>query len=111
VHENGQLVQGEAIADLGGATIAYRAFTRTAEFKAQRTIDGFTPQQRFFLAFAQTWRALITPAEARQDVLTDPHPENRIRLLSTLGDMPAFQAAFACARNAPMIHRNRCEIW
>ena len=56
VHENGQLVQGEAIADLGGTTIAYKAFERTAQFKAHKKIDGYTPEQRFFLAYAQVWR-------------------------------------------------------
>jgi len=57
-----QAVQGEAIADLGGTTIAFKAFERTAEYQAHRKIDGFTPEQRFFLAYAQVWRSLQTEA-------------------------------------------------
>jgi putative endopeptidase len=111
LHENGRLVQGEATADLGGATIAFRAFERTAEYRAHVKIGGYTPEQRFFLAYAQIWRGLITPAAARNYALTDPHPANRYRILGTLGNMPEFQTAFACARNAPMIRKDRCQIW
>jgi len=111
VHENGRLVTGEAIADLGGATIAYRAFEQTAQFKGQRKIDGYTPQQRFFLSYAQAWRGLITPEFARELALSDPHPDDRFRLIGTVGNMPAFRAAFACPMNAPMVRRDRCEIW
>jgi putative endopeptidase len=111
VHENGRLITGEAIADLGGTTIAYRAFTRTAQFRGHQRIDGYTPEQRYFLSYAQVWRELSTPQYDRQDVLVDPHPNNRFRLIGTLGNMPAFRAAFACAMNAPMIRHDRCEIW
>jgi predicted metalloendopeptidase len=111
VHENGRLVTGEAIADLGGTTIAFRAFTRTAEYKAHVKIGGYTPEQRFFLSYAQAWRDLVTPEYVRQGVLVDPHPENRFRLIGTVGNMPEFQAAFACAMNAPMVRHDRCQIW
>ena len=111
VHINGRLVQGEAIADLGGITIAYRAFERTPQFKANVPIDGFTPSQRFFLAYAQMWKALITPASARQFVLIDPHPENQYRVIGTLGNDEAFAEAFACPSRAAMVRRNRCQIW
>ena len=111
LHENGRLVQGEAIADLGGATIAFRAFRNTPEYKAHESIDGYTPEQRFFLSYAQAWRELIRPAAARQAVLVDPHPENKFRLIGTLGNMPEFQSAFSCAMNAPMVRKNRCRIW
>ena len=111
VHENGRLVTGEAIADLGGTTIAYRAFTRTPQFRAHRKIDGYTPEQRFFLSYAQAWREVVTRESARAAVLVDPHPNNRFRLAGTLENMPAFQAAFHCAANAPMVSRNRCAIW
>ena len=110
-HENGRLVQGEAIADLGGATIAFRAFERTPEFKANTTIDGFTPAQRFFLAYAQVWRDIITAQAQAQYVLIDPHPDNQFRVIGTLGNMPEFQAAFACARTDAMIRKDRCQIW
>ena len=111
IHENGRLIEGEAIADLGGTTIAFRAFEKTAQYKAHKKIDGYTPEQRFFLSYAQAWRELITPEYARQAVLTDPHPNNHFRLIGTVGNMPEFQKAFACAANAPMIRKDRCQIW
>jgi putative endopeptidase len=111
VHENGRLVQGEAIADLGGTTIAFKAFERTPEYKAQQKIGGFTPEQRFFLAYAQVWRSLQTDAYTRQLVTIDPHPNDRLRVIGTLSNMPEFRAAFACAADAKMVRADRCQIW
>jgi len=111
VHTNGKLVQGEAIADLGGATIAYKAFEKTPEFKAHRSIGGFTPAQRFFLAYAQIWRALQTDAYTRQLVVIDPHPNDKLRVLGTLSNMPEFAAAFKCAATDKMVRKDRCQIW
>jgi predicted metalloendopeptidase len=111
LHENGKLVQGEAIADLGGTTIAFKAFERTAEFKAHQKIDGFTPEQRFFLAYAQVWRSLQTEAYTRQLVVVDPHPNDKLRVIGTLSNMPEFRAAFACAANTAMVRKDRCQIW
>ncbi len=111
LHENGELVQGEAIADLGGTTIAFKAFERTPEFKAHQKIDGDTPEQRFFLAYAQVWRGLQNDAYTRQLVTIDPHPNDRLRVIGTLSNMPEFQRAFACAANAKMVRADRCQIW
>ena len=110
-HENGRLVQGEAIADLGGLTIAYRAFEKTAQAKAHASIDGYTPEQRFFLANAQVWRAVGTDGFIRQIAATDPHPWSKYRVLGTLSNMPEFQAAFTCAATDAMVRKNRCRIW
>ncbi len=110
-HLQGRLVQGEAIADLGGLTIAYKAFERTAQAKAHKTIDGYTPEQRFFLAYAQVWRSAATEGYARQLAATDPHPFDRFRVIGTLSNMPEFRRAFACAANDPMVRANRCQIW
>jgi len=111
VHEQGRLVQGEAIADLGGLTIAYKAFEKTPEAKAHTPIDGYTPEQRFFLAFAQLWAQLETEAAERQLAATDPHPDGRYRVIGTLENMPEFAAAFHCAANANMVRTNPCRIW
>jgi putative endopeptidase len=111
LHENGKLVQGEAIADLGGTTIAFKAFERTSEFEAHRKIGGFTPGQRFFLAYAQVWRSLQTEAYTRQLVVVDPHPNDKLRVIGTLSNMPEFRAAFACAANTAMVRKDRCQIW
>ena len=81
------------------------------QYKAHKTIDGFTPEQRFFLAYAQVWRSIQTEAYTRQLAVVDPHPNDRLRVIGTLSNMPAFQAAFACAATAPMVRKDRCQIW
>jgi putative endopeptidase len=111
VHENGVNVQGEAIADLGGLTIAYKAFERTPQAKAHAMIDGYTPEQRFFLAYAQVWRGSQTEAAIHQAAITDVHPNPKLRVLGTLSNMPEFRAAFACAADAPMVRKQSCQIW
>jgi putative endopeptidase len=110
-HENGKLVQGEAIADLGGLTIAYKAFERTAQAKAHKSLDGYTPEQRFFLAYAQVWRSIGTEGYIRQIAATNEHPWDKYRVLGTLSNMPEFQSAFQCAATAAMVRKDRCQIW
>jgi putative endopeptidase len=110
-HENGRLVQGEAIADLGGLTIAYKAFERTPQAKAHVKIDGYTPEQRFFLAYAQVWTSIATDGYIRQAAKTNEHPVDKYRVLGTLANMPEFQAAFACAASDRMVRKDRCQIW
>jgi len=111
VHDNGKLVQGEAIADLGGLTIAYRAFERTPEFQAHAKIDGYTPEQRFFLAYAESWRSERTEQQMRQQAVTDPHPDEHLRVNGIVSNMPEFEAAFACAADAPMVRKTSCQVW
>ncbi len=111
VHENGVNLQGEAVADLGGVTIAYKAFERTPEAKAHASIDGYTPEQRFFLAYAQVWRGSQTEALIREAAVTDPHPNPRLRVIGTLSNMPEFRAAFHCAAGTPMVRKDSCQIW
>jgi len=110
-HENGRLVQGEAVADLGGLTIAYKAFERTPQAKAHKAIDGYTPEQRFFLAYAQVWRTIATEGYIRQIAATNEHPWDKYRVLGTLSNMPEFQAAFKCAATDKMVRKDRCQIW
>jgi putative endopeptidase len=110
-HENGRLVQGEAIADLGGLTIAYRAFERTPQAKAHASLDGYTPEQRFFLAYAQVWRSIATEGFVRQIAATNEHPVEKFRVIGTLSNMPEFQAAFGCAASDKMVRKDRCQIW
>jgi putative endopeptidase len=94
VHVNGELTQGENIADLGGVTIAYEAFKRTAEFKANKMIDGFSPSQRFFLSWAQVWRANSTPEETAQRIATDPHSPGVYRCNGPLTNFMPFYEAY-----------------
>lgn len=113
VNTNGALVSGEAIADLGGATIALAAYEKSLEGKKRQTIDGFTPEQRFFLGFAQVWGENMAAQEQTRRALTDPHAQGRFRVNGTVSNMPAFYKAFGCAENAPMVRdaSKRCSIW
>jgi predicted metalloendopeptidase len=111
LHENGDLEEGEAIADLGGTTISHRAFLKTAQAKSGKTIDGMTPDQRFYAAFAQIWEQNIRPESARTSALSDPHPLAKFRVIGTLGNVPAFAKAYNCPANAPMVRKDICKIW
>ena len=112
-HDNDKLVIGEALADLGGAEIAYDALERTLAGKPRTKIDGWTPEQRFFLAFAQTYATFERPERTRLDELVDPHPDGRDRVLGTLINMPQFAKAFGCRRRDPMYkpRPQRCTLW
>lgn len=111
---NGKLVQGESIADLGGLTIALAAYQKSLEGKPRpKDIDGFTPEQRFFLGFAQVWSTNMRAEYARLLANIDEHPLPRFRLNGTLSNMPAFAKAFDCKQGDPMVRADaeRCVIW
>ena len=113
VHVNGKLTMGENLADIGGLTIAYQAFQKTAEAKAGKKIDGFTPNQRFFLGFAQIWRANQRPEALRQQIQTDPHSPGQYRTNGPLMNMPEFYEAFGCKDGNKMVRAtaDRSRIW
>ncbi len=114
LHENGKLVEGESIADLGGLTISYAAFEKSLESHGRPgTIDGFTPEQRFFLGWAQIYAGSARPEYARLIVNTNPHPLPRFRAIAPLVNMPSFAKAFHCAEGDPMVRpeAQRCRIW
>ncbi len=114
LHENGKLVLGESIADLGGLTLAYRAYQKSLEGKPEpKMIDGFTPDQRFFLAWAQNWATNMTPQFARLLVNVDPHPIPRFRVNGPLSNMTAFARAYGCKPGDPMVRPpgEHCRIW
>jgi putative endopeptidase len=114
LHENGKLVVGESIADLGGVVIAYAAFQKSMEGKPRpKNIDGFTPEQRFFLAFARVWAGSARPEYERLLVNLDPHPLGRFRGSAPLTNMPQFAAAFQCKEGDKMVRpeKERCVIW
>ncbi|HUY12261.1 MAG TPA: M13 family metallopeptidase [Terriglobia bacterium] len=114
LHENGKLVLGESIADLGGLTIAYAAFQKSLQGKPQPPeIGSYTPDQRFFLSYAQIWAQNIRPQFARLLVSADPHPIAKFRVLGPLSNMPAFAKAFNCKPGDPMVRpaADRCQIW
>jgi putative endopeptidase len=113
LHENGKLVEGESIADLGGLTIAYRAMEKSLEGKSRQKIGGFTPEQLFFLGYAQIWAMNMRPQIERLEVMTDPHPVPQFRVNGPLSNMPAFAAAWHCEPGEPMVRpaKERCKIW
>lgn len=113
LNQNGSLVQGESIADLGGLVVAYAAFQKAMEGKPRVNIDGFTPEQRFFLGFARGWATNMRPEIARLIVRQDPHPLAKFRVNGPLSNMPQFAAAFACKEGDQMVRpeKERCAIW
>ena len=94
LHVNGRLTLGENLADLGGVNIAYEAFSKTQQFKEGKKIDGLTPQQRFFLSYAQIWRSNSLPEEASQRLMTDPHSPGMARSNGPVSNIDAWYEAF-----------------
>jgi len=113
LHINGKLTLGENLADLGGLNIAYEAFTKTPEFKADKKIDGFTPTQRFFLSWAQVWRSNALPETQAQLILTDPHSPGMARGNGPIVNMDAWYQAFNVQPNDKMYvaPAERIHIW
>jgi len=114
LHENGKLVEGESIADLGGLVIAYAAYEKSLQGKPRpQNMDGFTPEQRFFLGFAHSWAENLRPEYARMLTNVDPHPLPRFRVTGPLSNFPAFAKAFGCKWNDAMVRPpiQRCGIW
>jgi predicted metalloendopeptidase len=111
LHQNGKLVLGESIGDLGGLAIAYAAYEKTIEGKRPKDVDGFTPEQRFFLGWAQVWGATLRPEFARLQTNTNEHPLPRFRANGPLSNMEAFAKAFGCKKGEAMVRENSCKIW
>jgi endothelin-converting enzyme/putative endopeptidase len=114
LHLQGKLVTGEALGDLGGVNLAYRAYHRSRERRGpEPMVDGFTPDQQFFLAEAQWRGAIVRPEAARTAVTVDPHPPGKYRVLGPLSNMPEFQNAFSCRATDAMVRSeaDRCTLW
>jgi putative endopeptidase len=113
LHENGDLVLGESIADLGGLNIAYRALEKELAGKRPPSIGGFTPEQRFFLAYTQIWGTNDRPEFERLMLNTNPHPLGHLRAIAAPSNMPAFSQAFGCKEGDAMVRAAgmRCQIW
>jgi putative endopeptidase len=114
LHENGKLVLGESIGDLGGVKLAYLAFQKSMEGKPRPADkDGFTPEQQFFISWGQSRGDAIRPEAQRQFVLTNPHPVSKYRVIGPLCNLPEFHKAFNCKAGDAMMRpaEQRCEIW
>jgi putative endopeptidase len=104
LHVNGNLTLGENIADYGGLLTAYDALERALDRTGKReVIDGYTPEQRFFIAYAQSWREHSRPERLRSRVLTDPHAPAVWRTNGPVSNMAAFAKAFGCKPGDPMV--------
>jgi putative endopeptidase len=113
LHVNGELTQGENIADLGGVRIAYAALQKALAGRPREMIDGFTPEQRFFISWAAKWRRLSRPEALRLQVNTDPHSPSEFRANGPLSNLDIFFEAFAVPEGAPMRRpaADRVTIW
>lgn len=108
---NGRLTLGENTADNGGLKLAHMALMKVIGNTPVKEIDGYTPQQRFFLSFAQIWCQNVTDQEARKRALTDPHSPGRFRVNGTVQNSAAFGEAFGCKAGQPMVSENACRVW
>jgi putative endopeptidase len=114
LHLNGRLTLGENIADLGGLALAYAALQKELAAKGRPgPIEGFTPEQRFFLGYARIWRRLQRPEALRTQVNTNPHSPGHWRANGPVSNLPQFAQAFGCKEGDPMVRRaeDRALIW
>lgn len=113
VFVNGSLTLGENIADLGGLRIAYYAYKRSLSGKKKENLNGFTPEQRFFLSFAQIWKVNFTDSFLKVQIFTDPHSPGKYRVLGTLSNLEEFYEAFGVKEGDAMYRSEvaRARIW
>jgi len=103
VHHQGKQVLGEALGDLAGVRLAYRALERSMQRRPVPVIDGFTPEQQFFVAYGQFRGAAESPELQREMVKGDPHATSKYRVIGPLSNSPEFRRAFACKAGAVMV--------
>ena len=113
IHIDSKLTVGEDVADLGGVILAYEAWKEVVATQSQDKRDGFTPEQRFFVGFAQWACVNATPEVLRLNAQTDPHSPGQARINGVVVNMPEFARAFACKAGSPMVKaaKDVCEIW
>jgi putative endopeptidase len=113
VHLNGKLTLGENVGDLGGLKLAFMAYMARAAAGQEKdeSLDGFTPEQRFFLGYGQGWCENDTPEILRLQAQTDPHSTSKYRVNGVVINLPEFQKAFSCKTGAPLAPEKRCEVW
>ena len=113
VHHSGERVLGEAVGDLAGVRIAWRALEKSREMRPVPVVDGFTPEQQFFIAWGQATGAAMRPEAQREAVANDPHPVPKFRVIGPLSNMPEFAKAFSCKADATMVRAaaKQCRVW
>jgi putative endopeptidase len=108
---NGKLTLGEDVADLGGLTLALMAWQETTKGQKLASIDGFTPEQRFFLGYGQGWCTNETAERLRMRATMNPHSPDKYRANGVVSNMSEFQKAFGCKAGQPMVRANQCRVW
>ena len=108
---NSKLTAGEDIADVGGLILAWMAWKDETANQKLAPIDGLTPEQRFFVGYAQSWCGNVRPESARMRAMTDPHSPGQWRTNGVVINMPEFQQAFSCKAGQPMAPEKRCRVW
>ena len=108
---NGKLTLGEDVADLGGLILAYMAWQDQNKDKKLEPIEGFTPEQRFFIGYGQSWCTNERDETKRLRATVDPHSPEKYRANGVVSNMPEFQQAFQCKPGAPMVRQNHCRVW
>jgi len=111
IHINSDLTAGEDVADLGGTLLAYIAWKKETEGKRLEPVQGFTPDERFFIGMAQWACNNNRPENLRLGAATDPHSPGKYRINGVVSDMPEFQKAFACRQGQPMVRGKACRVW
>src|SRR5213594_4036808 len=108
---NGKLTLGEDTADLGGLRLAYMAWKDETKNQKLEPLEGFTPEQRFFIAYGQSWCGNTRDETKRLRATVDPHSPDKYRTNGVVSNTPEFQEAFHCKAGAPMVRENRCRVW
>jgi len=111
VKVNGQLTLGENVADLGGMMLAYMAWKTETQGQKLEPIDGFTPEQRFFIGYGQSWCSSTRDETKRMYATIDPHSPDKYRVNGVVSNSPQFQQAFQCKAGSAMVREKRCRVW
>jgi putative endopeptidase len=111
IHINSKLTSGEDVADLGGTLLAYIAWKMQTAGQSLPAKDGFTPDQRFFIGYAQWACENVRPEDLRLSAVTDPHSPGIYRVNGIVSNMPQFAAAFGCKAGQPMVNAPMCKVW
>ena len=108
---NGKLTNGEDLADLGGTLLAYLAWKEDTKGQKLESLDGLTPEQRFFIAYGQSWCTNERDENKRLRATVDPHSPEKFRANGVVANMPEFRDAFHCKAGQPMVRENACRVW
>jgi endothelin-converting enzyme/putative endopeptidase len=108
---NGKLTNGEDLADLGGTLLAYLAWQEDTKNQKMEPLDGLTPEQRFFVAYGQSWCTNERDENKRLRATVDPHSPEKYRANGVVSNMKEFRRAFQCKSGQPMVRENACRVW